>query len=358
MYIKEINLNNFRNYKDQKIDLINGINLFLGENAQGKTNIIESVYVSAFGKSYRTQKDTELINFNNEYCRINLEYIKNNNNKNLEVFINNKNKIIKKDNIKINKLSDILGELLVVMFSPEDLNIIKGNPLSKRKFLDLMACQVSKKYMINLIEYNNLLKLKNSLLKKNLNEEEIDYIKVIHEKMSHYIFNITKFRKELLENLLIKSKKIHFDITNKKEQIDIKYVSEFINLDKENIKNILDNNLKNEIFRKFSLKGIQRDDIDVFINDLKVDVYGSQGQKRTVLLTLKLANFEIIKDLNEENPILLLDDIMSELDNNRIHYLLRYIENYQSIITTTSNEFTRDLKNVKITKIFNGNIVN
>jgi DNA replication and repair protein RecF len=357
MYIKKIKLNNFRNYKDQEIFLIDGINLFLGENAQGKTNIIESIYVSSFGKSYRTQKDIELVNFNSEYFRINLEYIKKDKEKNIEVFINDKNKVIKKDNIKIDKLSNLLGELLVVMFSPDDLNIIKGNPLSRRKFLDTIACQVSKKYMISLIEYNNLLKLKNSLLKKNLTQEDINYIKILHEKMSQDIFYITKFRKELLDNLLKKSKNIHLEITNNSEDINIKYISEFVNLKKEQIKEILDNNLKNEIYRKFSLKGIQKDDIDIYINDLKVEVYGSQGQKRTVLLTLKLANFELIKELNDENPVLLLDDIMSELDNNRINFLLKYIKGYQSIITTTSNEFIKDLENIKITKIFNGNIV-
>jgi len=359
MFIKEINLNGFRNYNNQKISFINGINLFIGDNAQGKTNIIEAIYLSAFAKSYRTLKDSELINFEKEFARVNLEYSKNSIEKSVEVFLDKLgNKIIKYDDIKINKLSSIIGEIILVVFSPDDLDIVKGSPSSRRKFIDMICCQISKSYIINLQEYNKCLKIKNNLLKKNITLEDKDYIFVLHEKMSDNIAKITEFRKEILKKILIQAKNIHLSITEDKEQINFEYISEFIDLDKEKINNILNNNINIDIYRKTSTKGLQKDDIIIYINNFEVNKFGSQGQNRTALLTLKLANFEVLKELKEETPILLLDDIMSELDNKRIKFLLKYIENYQSIITTTEQGFLDDVKNIKIYKILNGHLQN
>lgn len=355
MFIKKISLDNFRNYIDQEINFINGINLFIGDNAQGKTNIIEAIYLSAFAKSYRTNRDLELINFEKDFTRVNLEYNKSDFDNKSEVFIDNLGKkIIKYDDIKINKISEIIGEILIVIFSPDDLDIVKGAPSSRRKFIDMICCQLSKSYIINLQEYNKCLKIKNNLLKKNITNEDREYIYVLHDKMSGYIEKITTFRKEILEKLLLKAKKIHLSITDNKENINFVYNSEFINLDKEQIKNILDKNLNIDIYRKTSIKGSQKDDIIIYINDFEVNKFGSQGQNRTSLLTLKLANFEVLKEIKNEIPILLLDDIMSELDSKRINFLLKYIEKYQSIITTTEKGFTNDVSNIKIFKIKNG----
>lgn len=355
MYIKNIKLENFRNYNNQKIDLINGINLFVGDNAQGKTNIIESIYLSAIGKSYRTTKDLEVINFNNEYCRITLNYNKLDVNKKIELFIDNLNKkVIKQDEVKINKLSEHVGELLIVIFSPDSLDIVKGSPAKRRNFIDMICSQISKSYYINLLEYMKCLKIKNSLLKNG--KVDRDYIFVLHEKMSEYIFNIVNYRREIIEKLLEKSKKIQYLLTNNQEEINLVYLSDFINLKKEEIKNILDNYLEIELIRKTSLKGIQRDDILISINEKEVAKYGSQGQNRTALLTLKLANFELLKEENSENPILLLDDIMSELDSNRIGFLLDYIKGYQSIITTTDASFAKNAKNIVIYNVKKGEI--
>ncbi|MDD2376604.1 MAG: DNA replication/repair protein RecF [Clostridia bacterium] len=359
MFIKEINLNGFRNYNNQNISFINGINLFIGDNAQGKTNIIEAIYLSAFAKSYRTIKDLELINFDKEYTRINLEYSKKNIEKSVELFIDKLgNKLIKYDDIKINKISSIIGEIILVVFSPDDLNIVKGAPSSRRKFIDMICCQISKSYIINLQEYNKCLKIKNNLLKKNITIEDKEYIYVLNEKMSFYIEKITEFRKEILKKILYQSKNIHLSITENKEEIKFEYISEFIDLDKEKIRHILNNNINIDIYRKTSTKGLQKDDIIIYINDFEVNKFGSQGQNRTALLTLKLANFEVLKELKEETPILLLDDIMSELDNKRINFLLKYIENYQSIITTTEYGFIDNFKNIKISKILNGHLQN
>ncbi len=359
MFIDQINLEGFRNYDNQKILFINGINLIIGDNAQGKTNIIEAIYLSAFAKSYRTIKDIELVNFDKDYSRVSLKYNKNNIENNVEVFIDRLgNKIIKYDDIKIKKISSIIGEILIVVFSPDDLDIVKGSPSSRRKFIDMICCQISKSYMMNLQEYNKCLKIKNNLLKKIITKEAKEYIYILHEKMSNNIEKITEIRKNILNNILIHAKSIHLSITDNKEEIDIKYISEFIDLKKEQIIEILNKNLNIDIFRKTSTKGLQRDDIEIFINKFEVNKYGSQGQNRTALLTLKLSNFEVLKEIKNETPILLLDDIMSELDSKRINFLLKYIENYQSIITTTEQGFIESLENIKIYKILNGHLQN
>lgn len=355
MFIQQINLEGFRNYINQNIEFCNGINLFIGDNAQGKTNIIEAIYLSAFAKSYRTMKDSEIVNFDNDFARVNLEYCKKDINQKAEVFIDKLgNKIIKFDDIKVNKISNIIGEILLVVFSPDDLDIVKGAPSGRRKYIDMVCCQISKSYMINLQEYNKCLKIKNNLLKKSIKPEDKEYIYVLNEKMSGYIENITKFRLEILNKIIEKSKNIHLKITENREKIDLEYVSEFIELNKNQINDILNKSLDVDIYRKTSNKGLQKDDIKISINDFEVNKYGSQGQNRTALLTLKLANFEVLKDIKDESPILLLDDIMSELDSKRIKFLLKYIENYQSVITTTEQGFVEDIKNIKIFKVKNG----
>ena len=174
--------------------------------------------------------------------------------------------------------------------------------------------------------------------------------------MSEYIFNIVNYRKIIIDKLLEKSKVIQNNLTKNTEDINLIYISDFINLEKNEIKKILDNYLEIEVIRKISLKGIQRDDIGIFVNDKEVSKYGSQGQNRTALLTLKLANFELLREENNENPILLLDDIMSELDSNRIRFLLDYIKDYQSIITTTDASFAKNAENTIIYKVKNGEI--
>lgn len=355
MFIKNIKLENFRNYKSQEIEFINGINLFVGDNAQGKTNIIESIYISALGKSYRTIKDVEIVSFDEEYTRITSNFEKNMSKENVEIFIDKNNKkSIKRNELKIGRLSDFVGNILIVIFSPDSLDIVKGSPAKRREFLDMICCQLSKSYLITHQEYMKCLKLKNSMLKQDFVDKQ--YIFILNEKMSEYIEKIVNFRENIIKKLLDKSKKIEEAITQGKEEIDLEYVTDFKGLSKEEINNLLNKYFDIEVIKKSSLKGIQRDDLKININGLEVDKYGSQGQKRTALLTLKLANFEVLIDEKEEIPILLLDDIMSELDSNRISFLLKYIEKYQSIITTTDASFVDNVENIKILKVLNGTL--
>lgn len=355
MNLKELKIKNFRNYEEESINFINGINLFVGQNAQGKTNIIEAIYLCAFGKSYRATKDIEIINFDKEFCNISLNYYKNDILNNIKININNLNKKeIIKNGVKIKKISEHVGDIPIVIFSPDSLDIVKGAPGKRRAFIDMICCQLSKSYLITHQEYMKCLKLKNNLLKKDTIDKE--YIYILHEKMSEYILKIVYFRRKTIEKLLEKAKVIELNLTNNKENINIEYISDFNNLNKEEIKKYLDEHLYIDILRKSTIKGIQRDDINIYVNNKEVSKYGSQGQNRTALLTLKLADFEVLKEEKEEMPILLLDDIMSELDSTRINYLLKYIENYQSIITTTDESFVENVDNIQILKVLNGRL--
>ncbi|MEG2310623.1 MAG: DNA replication/repair protein RecF [Clostridia bacterium] len=349
MFLKKLELANFRNYKNITIEFINGINLFVGDNAQGKTNIIESIYLSAFGKSYRTSKDQETIKLGESFCNVRTKYLKDDIENNIEICIG-KNKNIEQNGIKVKKLSDHVGKLLIVIFSPESLEIVKGAPIKRRAFLDTIGSQLSKSYLISLQEYMKCIKLKNSILKKE--NIDRDYILILHEKMAEYIEKIVKFRKVLIEKLLNKARSIHLKLTDSSEILSLEYVSEFANMSKKDIIKLLNSFLNVEILKKVSIKGIQRDDINIYINELLVAKYGSQGQNRTALLSLKLADFEVLKEEKNQTPILLLDDIMSELDQKRIEFLLKYIKNYQCVLTTTDINFIKDTSNIKISKVF------
>lgn len=359
MYIERLELENFRNYTKQDVELINGINLFLGLNAHGKTNIIEALYICAFGKSYRASKDVELINYNYpcEYCKIDLAYNKNGNTHTTNFFIDNMNrKQIKNDGVKIKKIADYVGEIPIVIFSPESLDIVKGSPAKRRSFIDMICCQMSKSYIIYLQEYMKCLKLKNTMLKKDVVDD--GYIEVLHEKMSKYIKYIVEYRKKIVDLLEKYAKGIEQNITNGEEELKLEYKTDFLGMNEEEIKKYLDAHLYIDKLRFSSVKGIQRDDLEVLVNEKEVAVFGSQGQKRTALLSLKLANFELLREELGQTPILLLDDIMSELDSKRINFMLKYIENYQSVITTTEDTFVNGISNIKIFKVSKGTLEN
>lgn len=358
MYITNLKLVNFRNYKELELKLDKNINVFFGNNAAGKTNILESIYMSAITKSYRTGRESEVINFNESYTNIFVDYVDKLDRKSkIQLYIDqDSKKKIKEDDIDIKRASEIIGKYNIVIFSPESLDIVKGSPKNRRKFIDMLLSQLSKKYLVKLQEYNKILAIKNSLLKEESSKIDNNYIDILDEKIAEYIKYISEERKKLIEKINVYAKKIQSDLTNSKEEIEIKYISDFIDLDKQDIYNILKKHRYIDTLKKSSSKGIQRDDIEVYINDLEVKTYGSQGQNRTALLTLKLSELEILKDEKEEIPILLLDDVLSELDNNRIEYLLEYIKNYQTIITTTEIDILKHLCNISFYKVSGGNV--
>jgi len=345
MYINEIKLKNFRNYNNQEIKLKNGINLFYGNNAQGKTNIIESIFLCSLGKSFRARKDKELIKFEQNNSNIEISYTKKDREGSIKYIIGDEKNIFI-NNVQIKKMSEILGNINIVLFSPEDINIIKDGPSNRRKFLNMMISQLRPNYIYTYNLYLKTLEQRNNYLKNiTLENKNDDLLDIYDEKLAEYGYIINKYRDEFINKIKEKIEDIHKKVTKEKETIKLKYISDCF--DKEKFLKDLKINRRQDIEKGHTSLGIQRDDIYFFLNTKKIDVYGSQGQQRTSILSLKLAELEIIKDEIGEYPILLLDDFMSELDEERRLNFLKNIENTQIIITCTDDI---NIENVEINK--------
>ena len=333
MYITNIKLTNFRNYNEQQVELNKSLNIFYGDNAQGKTNIIESIFLCAIGKSFRTSKDKELIKFNENISSVFLEYEKSDREGSIKVEINDKKNILV-NGIKIKKLSELLGNLNIVIFTPDDIQILKEGPQKRRRFLDVMISQLRPNYLHYLNLYNKTLEQRNNYLKQiKLENKSQELLEIWDEKLAEYGEKIFIYRNEFMEKLKNKINIIHKNITAEKEKIKIEYESNCSN--KENYLKLLNERRKLDIIKGFTTKGIHRDDFMIYINNELVNIYGSQGQNRTAVLSLKIAEMQVIYDEIGEYPILLLDDFMSELDEKRRKNFLEYIENTQVIITCT-----------------------
>lgn len=343
MYINKIKLLNFRNYEEQEILLNPNINIFYGDNAQGKTNIIESIFLCAIGKSFRTTKDKEMINFNKENASVYIEYKKVDREGTIKVEVENK-KNIYVNGIKIKKLSELLGKINIVIFTPDDIQILKEGPQKRRRFLDIMIGQLRPNYVHILNLYNKTLEQRNNYLKQiKVENKPEEMLEIWDEKLAEYGEKIFLYRNEFIEKIKEKINNIHKDITENKENLKIEYESNCKN--KEEYLKLLKERRKLDIIKGFTTKGVHRDDFVIYINNDLVNIYGSQGQNRTVILSLKIAEMQVIYDEIGEYPILLLDDFMSELDEKRRRNFLENIENKQVIITCTdkieeiNNEF-------------------
>ncbi|MBQ6860357.1 MAG: DNA replication/repair protein RecF [Clostridia bacterium] len=355
MRINKIALENFRNYEIQEIKLDQNINVFYGNNAQGKTNILEALYFCAFGRSFRTHKDAELINFEKEISKIEVEFEKNNREQSVEIILNkNEKKKIKLNDIKINKNSELLGNLNLVLFSPDDTVVLKESPASRRKFLDILISQLRPKYAHQLGIYNKILENRNTVIKS----QKTETIDIWDEQLAASAEKIYEYRVEYINKLQKFVDKIAPSLTNEKEKLTIKYKSNFKS--KEEYLKLLKQNLRNDLYRGYTTSGIHRDDFELFVNDKELNLYGSQGQHRTAILALKFAELEIIKDEINENPILLLDDITSELDLERIGQIFKKISDFQVLITCTDANILRNIesltKEIKLYKINSGRV--
>ena len=354
MWIKKIKIKNFRNYKEQEINLEKNINIFYGENAQGKTNIIESIFLCSLGKSFRAKKDIEMIKINEKNAIVEIEYEKSDREGKIKIKLENK-KNIYLNGIKIKKLSELLGNLNIVIFTPDDINILKGGPQNRRRFLDIMISQLRPNYMHILNLYLKTIDQRNKYLKQ-IKEENKDekLLEIWDEKLAEYAIKIYEYRKEFIDKIIEKIKIIHNKITNGKEEIELEYLTECIN--KEKYLYLLKERRKLDIIKGFTTKGIHRDDFMIYINKKEINIYGSQGQNRTAMLSLKLAELQVIYDEIGEYPILLLDDFMSELDKNRRKNFLENIKDTQVIITGTEK---LDIENLKYLEynVSNGQII-
>lgn len=360
MYIKSLQLKNFRNYKELNIEFNKGINIFTGDNAQGKTNILESIYFCALGRSHRTNKDKELINWNSKDAYMNLYVCKKPLDKKIEIKIFKEGKKgININSIKLKKMSELMGVLNVVIFSPEDLKIVKDSPSYRRKFLDIELCKLSTRYYFNLVQYNKILNERNTML-KNYKEDYKQMINIYNEQLSQYGGKIIKDRMKYIDKLNKEGKQIHNEITSGLESIEFGYISD-INKNNEpekELEKLFEMNMKKDILKRNTSVGPHRDDFFIKINGIDTRHYGSQGQQRTSILTIKFASLKIIKEYKNSYPVLLLDDVLSELDLKRQKYILNSIKEVQTIITCTGmSEIQNHLKgNYKLFNVKEGKI--
>jgi DNA replication and repair protein RecF len=341
VYLKRLKLINFRNYKELELDLNEKLNIFVGNNAQGKTNIVEAIYMTSLGKSFRTSKDKELIMFNKNQAYVKVEGQKKYSNVEVEIkLVANKKKRMKVNKLSLSKNSDILNNIYVVIFSPEDLRLIKEGPSERRKFMDNELSQMKPYYFHNLNNYNKILIQRNHLLKNMKGKDSEFMLEVWDEKLIDVGVKIIEERAKFVKRITPLSRLIHRKITDNKENMEIKYLS---NIDytedkeqlKDRFKSQLKESLKTDMRRGTTTVGPHRDDLGVFIDKIDIRSFGSQGQQRTCALSLKLAEIELVKGETGEYPVLLLDDVMSELDINRQNFLIRALKDVQLFITTT-----------------------
>ncbi len=356
MIIKSIELNNFRNYEVANIEFDKNINILYGDNAQGKTNLLEACYYSAISKSFKSNKDKEIIRFGQDYLSIKTIIDKNDREYAIDISINNNKKTIKVDNVKINKTSDLLGLLNVILFSPEDLNIIKNGPSERRRFFDNEISQIDRIYLSDLINYNKVLNNRNKLIRDIAFDNSIkDTLDVWDMQLVEYGKKIIKRRREFIDELKYYVKDKHFKISGGKEELIINYEP---SIDDMFFEDELINNREKDLKYAQTSVGPHRDDISFKIDGIDIRKFGSQGQKRCSALSLKLSEIDIVSNIIKDKPVLLLDDVLSELDSNRQKFLLESISDIQTIITCTGlDDFVNNRFDVnKVFNIVDGNI--
>ena len=353
MYIKKVKLESFRNYEKQEIIFNKNINNIFGDNAQGKTNILEAIFICGLGKSFRTNQDKELININKDYSNVEIEYFKKDREGKIKLELNQKKDFFIND-IKVKKVSDILGKIYVVLFTPQDINILKNDPSKRRKFLNIMISQLRPMYVHILNKYNKTLEQRNNYLKQIKYENKpYDMLDIWDEQLVDLGTKIFIYRKKFIEKINNKIKNIHLITTQNKENIEIKYKSNII--DENKYLQELKNKRNIDIQKGYTSVGIHRDDFEIFINNENISIYGSQGQQRSSIISLKLAEAETIYEEIEEYPIILLDDFMSELDKKRIKGFIENIKENQVIITSTE-KILLDKNEINYYNVQNANI--
>ena len=335
MYIKELSLQSFRSYDTLNIALDQGINILRGDNAQGKTNILESIYLCATARSHRTHKEKEIIKWGNESAHVQLSVRKKYMEDTIDFHLSQKTKSALVNKMPIAKLGELFGVLNIVMFSPEDLQLIKNSPKERRRFIDIELCQIDKLYYYALRQYHKVLKQRNLSLKQFYKQKDDSMLDVWDMQLEEYAKTVIEKRAEFIKELNQLAGEIHRDISGKKEELEIVYMPSVESL--EFMDKMRKYREKDILYQTTSI-GPHRDDLRFMINDMDVKTYGSQGQQRTVVLSMKLAELKIMKKYIGEEPILLLDDVLSELDDKRQTDLFKYTENIQTLITCTGIE--------------------
>lgn len=355
MIIKSLELADFRNYETLEINFDKGTNILYGDNAQGKTNILEAIYVSATTKSHKGSKDREIINFDKEEAHIRTYLEKEDVEYKVDMHLRkNKSKGIAIDGKKIKKAAELMGLLNIVFFSPEDLAIIKNGPLERRRFADMELCQLDSFYLYNLNHYNKIINQRNKLLK------DMYFNPGLKETLNIWDSQLVSFGSKIIERRSIFAgqlceiiNEIHSKLSGGKEKLTVKYEPD---VSIENFEEKMKENQEKDIRSKMTSTGPHRDDFSFIVNGIDIRRYGSQGQQRTAALSLKLSEIELVKKVTKDTPVLLLDDVLSELDSNRQNYLLNSIGDIQTIITCTGlDEFVNNRFEInRIFEVVNG----
>lgn len=360
MKIENLTIRNFRNYNALKVDFDDKVNVFIGKNAQGKTNLLESIFYCCIGKSFKSCKDKELIKWGEESSHIKLVCQKKYRDIEIDINLNKlQKKSIKINGLPIKKIGELIGEINIVFFSPQELRLVRESPDERRKFMDIDISQNNKRYFYQLSRYEKILANRNKLLKLS---QTIDAVKETIDIWDRALVTAAKFiafeRNKFIEQIIPYAQKAHSYISGGKENLNLVYkcgcgVALDENFEK-NMDKILKKNLEKDYKLGYTSIGVHRDDIDIFLNDTEVKSFGSQGQQRTVALSLKLAELENMYNINGEYPILLLDDVFSELDIDRQNRLLKFVGRTQTFITCTDE---RQIEG-KLYKIVDGQIKN
>lgn len=357
MYIHSLELSHYRNYESLSITFHPGITILYGDNAQGKTNILEAVYLSGTTKSHRGSKDKDMIQFGQEEAHIRLNLTKNDVGHRIDMHLRkNKSKGVAVDGVSIRKSGELFGIAHMIFFSPEDLSIIKNAPSERRRFMNLELCQINKIYYYNYVNYNKTLNQRNTLLKQIAFDPRLeDTLELWDMQLMQYGKCIIEEREAFLKKLNEIVRTIHDHLTGGREEIEISYEK---NVSIEQYEAMMRSKRTMDLKYQSTQVGPHRDDICFMINGIDVRKYGSQGQQRTAALSLKLAEIEFVKEMIHDTPVLLLDDVMSELDSNRKQYLLDSMKEVQTIVTCTGyDDFIRSRLHIdRIYKVTNGTV--
>ncbi len=357
MIIKSLELMNFRNYEFLDLKFSEGTNILYGDNAQGKTNVLEAIYLSATTKSHKGSKDRDIVKFDSEEAHIRTYLEKQEIQYKVDVHLRkNKSKGIAIDGQKIKKAADLLGLLNVVFFSPEDLSIIKNGPAERRRFVDMELCQLDNFYLYNLNHYNKIVNQRNKLLKDMYFKPELrETLNIWDSQLVSFGSKIIERRRIFVEQLNEIIYDIHKRLSGDKEELYIKYEPD---VEIDDFAKLMKNSQEKDIRLKQTSVGPHRDDFCFMVGDIDIRRFGSQGQQRTAALSLKLSEIELVKKITKDIPVLLLDDVLSELDSNRQNYLLSSIGDIQTIITCTGlDEFVNNRFEIdKVFKIVEGTV--
>ena len=359
MHVESVTLKNFRNYQDKTVLFKDGLNIIVGQNASGKTNLLESVYVAGIGRSPRTNKYKDMIRWGSEYAYIKVTIKKNKSTHTIEYSIDRQDKKrIAIDGIPLVKLSEILGMLNIVFFSPDEMKLVKESPVERRRFMDLELCQLDQLYLTDLAGYNHIVNQRNRLLKDLFLHPGLkDTLDVWDAQILSYGRKIILKRQEFVEELNAVIREIHKNLTGGEELLEVIYEP---SADPASFEEIMKKNREKDIRLKMTSAGPHRDDLCFMVNGIDIRKYGSQGQQRTAALSLKLSEIYLVKKKIKDTPVLLLDDVLSELDANRQTYLLDSIHDIQTLITCTGlDDFISHQFHInKVFRVIRGEVFN